>query len=235
MRVLGIETSGEVAGVAVVDAGGLRAELRFRHEMQLSRYLAARIPEVTALAGMQIADLEGIAVGVGPGSFTGLRIGVTVAKSLAFARELPVAGIGTLPALASENPSAGRSLLCSILSASPVDVYAALFQWVDGRPEPRAEEMLLSARDLAVKLAQSPLEVVMVGQPGPHRQQLQEALGPRLAMLGEDATPRPSTIARLGRERLLAGQPDPFHALAPRYLRASTAEVRRKEAACRAS
>jgi tRNA threonylcarbamoyladenosine biosynthesis protein TsaB len=232
MPVLGIETSGDVAGVAVVDARGVAAEITFRHNLALSRFLVPRIAEVLALAGVEMAALGGVAVSVGPGSFTGLRIGVTTAKMLAYARGIPVAGIGTLAALAAERPAPPQALLCALIPASATHVFAALYQWREGRPERRAEETLLPAEELAQKLARTPLEVVLAGDPGPHRALLAAALGPRLVLSQEAPAPRAATVARLGRDRLVAGQADPVHALAPCYLRASAAEARRKEAAC---
>lgn len=237
MRVLGIETSWDVAGVAVADGDGLLAELTFRHRMDLARYLPLRIQEVLGLAGIALAEIDGVAVSLGPGSFTGLRIGVTAAKTLAFARGLPVAGVGTLAALAAENPAPEEALLCAVSTASATHLYAALFQWRDGRAEPRAAETLLAAQELVAHLERSPMDVVVVGQPGPHRSLLRERLGRRVALPEEDRAPRAGTVARLGRLRLAVGDSDPVHALVPRYLRPSAAEARRaresgREAAC---
>jgi tRNA threonylcarbamoyladenosine biosynthesis protein TsaB len=240
MRVLGIETSGEVAGVAVVDGQGVLAEMAFRHRMDLSRFLPLRIEEITALAGLEVPDLEGVAVCLGPGSFTGLRIGVTGAKTLAYSLGIPVAGVGALEALAAERPVPRQALVCAAIPAAPGQVFAALYQWQDG-PEARAEEMLIQTDDLVVMLTRSSLEVVLAGPPGPHREVLAEALGPRLAARGAAGSPRAATVALLGRERLLAGSSDPVHSLAPRYLRPSTPEARRlaregdEETACATS
>jgi tRNA threonylcarbamoyladenosine biosynthesis protein TsaB len=228
MRVLGIETSGDVTGVAVVDEKGVLAELSFRHAMQLSRHLLPHTQEVLALAGCTLQDLAGIAVSVGPGSFTGLRIGVTTAKSLAYAAELPVIAVPTLEALALETPAPAGALVAALMSASSVDVFAALYQWSGGRLEPRAEELMLPAAELAQRLARTPLDVVLTGIIGPHRPLFSTAAGPRLTLNLEDRSPHPATIAAYGRRRLAAGESDPVHALAPRYLRASAAEARRE-------
>lgn len=227
MRVLGLETSGDAVSVALADAGGVQAELLFRHGMELSRSLQPRLEEVLRVAGLTVRDVEGVAVSIGPGSFTGLRIGVTAAKSLAWALGVPVAGVPTLQALAAEHPAPPRALVCALQSASATDVFAALFQWHAGRLEPRAEELLAPVGDLLAHLAATPLDVVLVGQFGPHRAALQEALGGRAILAPEDMLPRAGTVARLGRERLLAGQADSVHDLAPRYLRPSAAEARR--------
>src|SRR5688500_10215975 len=98
-REQGNETSGEMASDADVDETGLLAEVRFRHRMDLSRYLVPRVQQVLGLAGCAVDGLDGIAVSAGPGSFTGLRIGVTVAKALAYGRGLPIAGVSTLRTL----------------------------------------------------------------------------------------------------------------------------------------
>lgn len=227
MNVLGIETSGDVASVAVVGEQGVRSELSFRHEMQLARHLLARIEEVVSAAGLTIKELGGIAVSRGPGSFTGLRIGVATAKTLAYALDLPVAGVGTLAALAWENPVPAGALVSPLLSASGADVFTALYQWTDRGPAPRAEEVLLPIGDLVKRLSAAPLEILVVGQPGLHRGVLERIPGARVTVAAEERGPNAATIARLGRERILAGQADPVHALAPEYLRPSTAEARR--------
>lgn len=226
MRVLGIETSGDVTGVAVVDEKGVLAELSFRHALQLSRYLLPRTQEVLALAGLSATELDGVAVSIGPGSFTGLRIGVTAAKTLAYAAGIPIIGVPTLEALALETPAPASALVASLMSASSTDVFAALYQWSAGRLEPRAEELMLPAAELSQRLARTPLDVVMTGVIGPHRE-LFAATGGRLSLATEDHTPRPATIAAYGRKKLLTGETEPVHALAPRYLRPSAAEARR--------
>ena len=231
MRVLGIETSGDVASVAVVDEKGVLAEIRFRHAMQLSRFLAPRIEQVLHLAEVPLDEVEGIAVGLGPGSFTGLRIGVTAAKGLAYGRALPIAGISTLEAIAADHPAPPSALVCSVVSASGAGLYTALYQWVEGRLEQRASELLLRGEELAERLAGTTLPVTLVGNPGSHGVLLEEWVHPR-EIGGREAAPRASTIARLGRERLLTGAGDPVHELAPSYRRLSTPETRRQEAAC---
>jgi tRNA threonylcarbamoyladenosine biosynthesis protein TsaB len=235
MRVLAIETSGDLAGIAAADASGTLAEVAFRHRMELSRFLFPRIEETLALAGLAVEDVEAIAVSAGPGSFTGLRIGVTAAKSLAYARGVPLVEVGTLEALAAAHPVPSGTLVCAVLPASGGQLFAALYhagEAGEGRLEPWAEAMLLDIGDLVKKLAAASLNVMVAGDPGPHREALAAALGPRLSLPARGEAPRASVVARLGRERLLAGEATPFHAAAPRYLRASAAEVRRREAAC---
>ena len=220
MRVLGIETSGEWGSVALWDDRGLAAEVTFRHDLQLSRLLTSRIQEALSLAGWEIASLEGVAVSLGPGSFTGLRIGVTEAKSLAYALDIPVAGIGTLEALAAEQASRPT---VAIIAASATECFGGVYG------QPPVEERLAPVEFWLETIAAQP-DPVVVGVLGRHRERFVTELR-ATAINPVDALPRAATIARLGRERLLYGDADPTHALVPRYLRLSTPEVRKQEAA----
>ena len=232
MRVLGIETSGEEAGVALADETGVLGEDQFRHELQLSRCLHPRILDLLNGAGLQPRDLHGVAVSIGPGSFTGLRIGVTAAKALAYALEVPALPVPTLEALAAEHPLPADLLVCAVVPASKEDFFAALYGWHEGRLEPRAQELMLPARDLAKMLAQTPLRVGLIGRVGSHRALFSEALEGRALFVSEQLEPRASTIARLGLRLLSDGHGVSAHELAPRYLRPSAAEARRQEATC---
>jgi tRNA threonylcarbamoyladenosine biosynthesis protein TsaB len=115
-RLLALETSGATAGIALWE-GGVVAEARFEHQRQLSRDLAARVAALLAEADWAPGSLAGVAVSVGPGSFTGLRIGVTTAKSLAYALDLPAVPVSTLAALAAEHPAAADVLVCPVIRA----------------------------------------------------------------------------------------------------------------------
>jgi tRNA threonylcarbamoyladenosine biosynthesis protein TsaB len=238
MRVLGLETSGDLAGVAVVDASGLLAAVRFRHRMELSRLLFPQIEQVLALARVALTELEGIAVSAGPGSFTGLRMGVTAAKSLAYGLGLPVASVDTLEAIAAAQPLPEGALLWAVISASSTELFAAGYRRARGRLEAVEAPELLAVAALVQRLQASPGPVIVAGQPGPHGAALGAALGERLVSPAGSHAPSPEVVAHLGRERLLAGKGQAAHTLAPRYLRVSTPEARRQaaeEAACPSS
>lgn len=227
MRILGLETSGERAGIAVLDGERTLGERSFLHDNQLSRDLIPEVRDLLKASGVLPAHLEGIAVSAGPGSFTGLRIGVTAAKTLAYALEIPVAPVGTFRALAEECAAPVETLVCTLLPAGEDQVLAALFQWTAGGLEPRAEEVQLPARDLAARLSHTPWPVVLAGDPGDHLPLLREALGERLRLPQGPRQPSAVTIARLGATLLERGEAVPVHDLAPRYLRPSTPEARR--------
>ncbi len=235
MLVLGIETSGDLASVAVVGGEGLMAEVRFRHRLLLSRDLLPRTEQVLATAGVETSDVEGVAVSVGPGSFTGLRIGVTAAKSLAYALAIPAAGVSTLEALAAEAPAVPDTLICAAINASKKDLFAGLYEWVEGVLQACGEEALLTPDLLIERLAHHRAHALVVGTPGEHAATLAARLGDRITLPHTERLPAAATVATLGRKALLEGRAEDPHDLAPRYLRLSTPEERRQEALCRNS
>ncbi|TLN04343.1 tRNA (adenosine(37)-N6)-threonylcarbamoyltransferase complex dimerization subunit type 1 TsaB, partial [bacterium] len=126
MFVLGIETATQVAGVAVVNEDRLVAE-RFVHNRKThSQNLLPMIQQVLEDTGISPRELGGIAVSGGPGSFTGLRIGMAAAKSMAQVLGIPVTAVPTLDALAW-NVTGVEGLICPILDARKQEVYTCLY------------------------------------------------------------------------------------------------------------
>lgn len=231
MRILGIETSGDVCGVAIVDGDGLLGEMRFRHGMHLSERLIPGIEALREQAGMLLGDLEGIAVSTGPGSFTGLRIGLTTAKTLAWALGIPVAGVGTLRALAGGFPAPPGTRVCAFLPAGGSGLFGACYLW-EGEElvETRAPEVLSNERipELAAEMEKP---AGFIGLPPAQRAAVAAAMGAGAWFIEPaGAAARPGVVAALGRRRLEAGERDDVETLAPLYARPSTAEARRLEA-----
>jgi tRNA threonylcarbamoyladenosine biosynthesis protein TsaB len=127
MLILGIDTSEEVGVIALGKGRQLLAEYHFHCRMSLLRRLVPNVERVLADAGLRVSDLDGIAVGLGPGSFTGLRIGVTTAKSLAYTLGKPIVGVGTLDAIAASSAPASSELICPMVHARTGEVYWSLF------------------------------------------------------------------------------------------------------------
>src|SRR3990172_1127161 len=116
MYVRGIETSTKTGGAAVVSETGLIAEYTLNVEATYSERLMAAVDRVLADAGLAVSGLDGFAVSVGPGSFTGLRIGLSAVKGLALATGKPVAAVPTLRALAWNLPCSAYPV-CPLLDA----------------------------------------------------------------------------------------------------------------------
>lgn len=215
-------------GVALVGEGGLVAEYALNIEITYSERLLPAIDRVLADARLAVADLGGIAVAIGPGSFTGLRIGLSTAKGLAAASGKPLVGVPTLRALAWGLPFCPHPI-CPILDARKGEVYCALFRWDGGELLQVMEDAALPPRLLAERLTGP---TVLLGEGlATYGELLAEALGGRALFPPAPLRgPRPAAVAALGRERLLRGERDDPAGLVPRYLRPSEAELKRAAA-----
>jgi tRNA threonylcarbamoyladenosine biosynthesis protein TsaB len=237
--ILAMQTGGELASLAVLDGMDVAAEIAFRHHMQLSRDL---LPEVDALlkrvpAGWE--DVDAVAVALGPGSFTGARIGVVTAKSLAWASGRPVLGICSLAALAAPQHVPEETLLCAVLEARPGEFFTALYQRLDDELVTRSEPAVLAMSDLAARLGEYPGPVLVTG----HRARFARSLGRGSSTADEDAgvrkalglpsavdfdeEPEARWVGRLAVARLRAGEVDHPARLAPLYVRAPMPTLKR--------
>jgi tRNA threonylcarbamoyladenosine biosynthesis protein TsaB len=187
------------------------------------------LPAIDALlrrAGCELAAIEAFAVSVGPGSFTGLRIGIATLKGLAFGSGAPVAAVGTLAALALRVPR-GRDPVLAVLDARRNEVYAAGFSWQGDAILPAVlPEGLYGAAEL---VAQLPPRCVLVGDGvlvcGAAARQ---ALGRGLRLVAPPrGRPRAREVGLLGAGLLRLGSGVDAADLIPRYLRRAEAEVRR--------
>lgn len=185
--------------------------------------LPALVARVLAHAELTMDDVEGLAVSIGPGSFTGLRIGLGFAKGLAFAGGLPVAAVPTLEALAEAAECAPGETVCAALDARKREVYAALFRVGEaGRVERLTEDLALAADALAARL---PAGTVLVGDAA---EAYPEAFGSGVARRPFTRFhPRGGVVARLGAGLLAAGAAVEIGPLEPVYVRAPEAELAR--------
>jgi tRNA threonylcarbamoyladenosine biosynthesis protein TsaB len=198
------------------------AEGAHRESRSHTASLPVLVERVLGEAGLALEDVEGIAVSIGPGSFTGLRIGLALAKGLAFAGGLPLVGVPTLEALAWVADAAPGTSVCAALDARKREVYAALFAVEAGGLRRVTPDLALAPEALAARL---PRPCTLVGDAG-------EVYG---AVLGAHARllpfathhPRGGVIARLGAARLAAGEAANVGTLEPIYVRPPDAELPR--------
>ncbi len=191
--------------------------------------LPAALSELLELAGAKLADVQGWAVGLGPGSFTGLRIGLATWKGLAYAHQRPIAGASSLAAMAlAAAPSAPEGvLLLPLLDARKGELYAGFYEAVGGSVAPVAPDAALPAGPLLERLqALRPAgDIVAFGE---GLLAYAEALAglPRLG--AEVPSPPGLAVARLCAAALLGAAYDAarLYALEPHYVRASEAEVK---------
>lgn len=223
MYVLGIEAATSVASAAVALDDLLVAERTINNKKTHSVNLLPMIKGVLEEAGVEHAQLGGIAASIGPGSFTGLRIGLATARTLAQAWGLPVAGIGTLEALACLYQAKGAGLTCPVITARKNEVYAAVYE---NGLQLIAGPVAISPADLALELKKFGQPVTLLGDGVlAYREIFQEHLaGAALFAPGGLSLPRGASVAFLGSSRLKAGQGGSYSSLRPFYLRLSEAE-----------
>ncbi len=223
MMILGIETSTKTGSVAVASDTGVVAQYSLNIETTHSERLLSTVDRVLADTGRVIADLDGLAVAIGPGSFTGLRIGLATVKGLALASGKPVAAVPTLHALAANLPYA-RHAVCPLLDARKGEVYAALFRHEDDILVQDMPETVLSLAQLASRVRG---KTIFTGEGALlFRAELEKLLGDA-ALFAPPSTTLPSaaTVAQLGMHLLAGGEGADIDSLAPRYIRRPEAEV----------
>jgi tRNA threonylcarbamoyladenosine biosynthesis protein TsaB len=216
---LALETASSYASVALLEGERLIAEVGASGARPHSARVRPAIHSLLELAGASVSDLGGYAVSVGPGSFTGLRVGVATVKGLAFGDAAPVAAVSTLAALASSAIVSDLPVL-ACLDARRGEVYAAA--WSANR-EVLVPEGVYGAAALAEQL---PGRCVLVGCAG--EEPVLEGLAAQLPVTLAPPQPlRAWWVGVLGARLLAAGEGVPASELAPRYVRRAEAEVRR--------
>ena len=228
MKILALESATLSGGAALLDGDRLVGETTLSIALTHSERMMAVVDRLLQDCQWTPRDLEGLAVSIGPGSFTGLRVGIATVKGLALALALPVAAVPTLDALAATLPFAGAPV-CPLLDARKGEVYCALYRWRGGTMTREWDEQALSPEAAAARL---PVPVIVLGDGV-------AACRPYLARLGEGVMeapparrrPAPGVVAALGHALLVAGKGVEADALAPLYLRPSEAELKARRTA----
>lgn len=225
MTTLALDTAGSAGGLALARQGKLLGELLTDTPATHSRRLLHSLEFLLAQCGLGRADLSGLAVTLGPGFFTGLRIGLASAQGLALALDLPLAGFSCLRLLAAGLTGA-QGVIWAVADARRGLVYAAPFRALGGEQAWQLERLDQDAAYSPARLA--PLlepPAVLVGAGA--RLYAAELLRPGLELAPPWADlPRPGLLALMGQERLAQGQGLAPEGLQPRYCRPSDAEVR---------
>lgn len=223
MTVLGIETSTAVCGAALARDGRIIAEAQVEGPQLHSERLLPLVKEVFETAGLTLGEIDGVACSIGPGSFTGLRIGLSVAKGLAYAAGLPIAAVPTLEALAFRAALGGRvrsgaAVLASI-DARRDEVYAALYRWNGRALDVVSAPAALAAAAVVGSLAE---DVVLAGDGSAKLLRCADELGVARRMLPPapgDGSGAAGPVALLGELRLLAGARADLESLEPDYVK----------------
>ena len=219
MRILALETTEKIGTVAAMLDGKVLKELSLARTQRSAQSLAPAMLALLEQVGWRPGDVQLVAVSRGPGSFTGLRIGVTTAKVFAYAVGAEILGVDTLEAIAAAAPR-DVTEVSAVIDAQRGQVAARRFaRKVDGRFEPVGPEMLL---DVEAWLEELPPQVAATG---PMLAKLAERLPSHVRTLDPHCwPPRASWVAQLAARDYAQGRRDDLWRLVPHYCRRSAAE-----------
>ncbi len=234
MRILGLDTATALASVALLEDGRLLAAATYPPRGQIdltgavkSNHAETVIPLIQSLldgAGMTLSDLNAIAISIGPGSFTGLRIGLALVKGIAYDHQLPVVGMSSLEARAASLPNSSGPI-CALLDARKEEVYAALFHGSDGQFARRSDDRALAVGELASVIGAGVDAVKFVGNGAQrYRQELTRMFHGRAEIIDERSCKNAAAaVAELAQSRCYETLGADLGTLQPLYLGASQA------------
>lgn len=227
MKILAADTSTSVNTVAVCEDGRVLAETVVECGRAHAERLLSTVDWVLTEAGLGLRDLDALAISKGPGSFTGLRVGVATWKGLALGAQLPLVGVPTLDAL-SRVPAAISGTLCPVLDARMGEVFGAVYQYDDGK-RTRLRDDTVCAIDAFLDGIEGTAQFL-----GDGAQRYWPAIEKRMPgarlLTGTAGVPRASAVASEAAAILSAGGAADAAAVAPVYLRKSQAEEAREKA-----
>ena len=223
MLTLGIDSSAAAASAAVVEDGRLLGEFFVNTKQTHSQTLLPMVQNLLETVNHSCGDVDVLAVSHGPGSFTGVRIGVACVKGMALVSDTPCVGVSTLEAIAWGGIFAQGALLCAVMDARCGQVYNALFQAEGGTLRRLTEDRALSIADLEKECRGFGEKVLLLGDGAALCHKTFQAWGARLAPEAIRFQ-RASSVALLGEEAAQAGKTISASALAPVYLRLPQAE-----------
>jgi tRNA threonylcarbamoyladenosine biosynthesis protein TsaB len=220
---LAVDTATQSCGMAIVVDGVVQTELILNHRGTHTKQILAAIDAVLGLSEFSPAQIDAFAVTRGPGSFTGLRIGISTIKGLSLATGKPIIGISSLEVLAHQ---AGGDVarVCSMIDARRNEIYWCIYRREGGRLTPLTEEQVGPIDNMVRQIDDA---CVFVGNAVPqYAGQLPQLVRPAVQWAPDaDNTIRPAVLADLAWRRFMKGDVDAVGAFAPVYLRKSDAEL----------
>jgi len=225
MKILGIDTSTLCGSIALIEEQALRAEINVNLGRKHTERLLPGLEWIFTELGIEPKELDAIAVGIGPGSFTGLRVGLSTAKGLALSLGIPILGISSLKALAYAVRFYPGTIL-AVLDARKSQVFAQFFAG--------GEELTSSGEPMVIEpeilVNQIPERTLLVGEGVRAYQGLFNSLKDKFRFSGNEFDyPKASMLVQLAIERLNRGEQDSLEELIPIYLRPSDAELKNQE------
>lgn len=222
-RVLAIDTSSYVLGVAIVEEDRVIGELVTNLNKNHSVRAMPAVDQLMKDCEIKPDTLDRIVVGRGPGSFTGVRIGVTLAKTLAWSLNVPLVGVSSLELLAA-NGRYFKGVISPIMDARRGQVYTGLYTWDKTGIQTEVEDVNIALTDWLGMLKEKNQDVLFIGNDVHlHKETIIEYLGElaHFAVISEN-NPRPSELALVG----LKKETEDVHTFVPNYTRLAEAEAK---------
>ena len=229
MKILALETSAKAVSAAVSEDGKILASGYQDTGLTHSRTLMPIVEHILKHTGLTMADMDAVAVAAGPGSFTGIRIGVAAAKGLAFGADKPAIGVSTLAAMARGVAFSDGLVICA-MDARRNQIYNALFEAKDGQLTRLTDDRAIALADLAEELRTDPRPMTVVGDGAKlcHTFLTEAGISCRMApphLVMQNAT----GVALEAESMAAAGKTVSAQALEPVYLRPAQADPLRKK------
>ncbi len=214
---IALDTSTDIASLALVKDGLVLAEMTWRTHRNHTIQLLPNLEQLFKLTGTGSQELTAVMVGLGPGSFNGLRVGVSATKGLAFSLNIPIVGINSLEVSAYQYAATGLPV-CPVINAGRSEVATAIYQTIKGEWQQTAPDQIITLDQLCVQIKQ---KTIFCGEFIPLiTEQLLKKLG-EMAVIASPITDlrRGAFLAELGLRRLNAGDTDNVSTLQPIYVR----------------
>lgn len=230
MNLLAIDASGIAGSVAYIKDGKLAGEYYICDKLTHSQTIMPMLEDMKELLNINLEEVDAVAVTSGPGSFTGLRIGVTAAKALALALEVPIIGVPTLDVMAHAMVYT-EYLICPIMDARRNQVYTALYQWEENTLNRLTEHMAVDIEEYVTKLGERKEKIIFLGDGvGVYENMIREKLQDKVVFAPSFCNlQHASVLADVATKLYEAGKAEDPSLFVPMYLRKSQAEREKEE------
>ena len=224
MLVLSVDSSYSTAPCALIKDDKILAEINLNDKKQHSVILMRLIDSILKEYEIDINDIDAFIISRGPGSFTGLRIGMATLKGLAFASKKPLISVSTLDALAY-NSISFQGIICPIMDALRDNIYTCLYKNENNNLTPLIKEQCLNINELVTILKEQTLPIIFVGDGvAKHKEFLQENIPNSFFAPNHSNFPKASSVGELGIKKINDGVIENIDSINPIYLRKSQAE-----------
>lgn len=230
MNLLAIDASGVAGSVAYIKDGKLAGEYYFCDKLTHSQTIMPMLEHMKSLISINMDEIDVVAVTSGPGSFTGLRIGVTAAKALALALNVPIVGVPTLDVIAQAMYFT-EYYICPIMDARRNQVYTALYKWNEEKLERLTEHRAIDMTEYLESLKKYEGKVIFLGDGvTAYKQRIEETLGNRAVFAPSFCNlQHASVLGAMAEELYKEGKAEDASTFVPMYLRKSQAEREKEE------